>query len=324
MKRLSLGSRQVIILLLCLLFVPLIHVSASGGFGDLNDTLGATNYNSAPSIKTVQSISLSVESQLTEKIKLVQESIKKLADKPDYELLGVIAQFTASGIALLLGLDVIKKYERRRTRPIFNISIYPTSSDGVRVSYGHDGNSKKFTYCYSLRVENMGRRKMENVEVVINEKYDKIGLGEYNLDQKFDSINLGWSNTIMPLNPNYKLTTMPAIQPKQQKSCDFGRTDKVADRTDLAVDYPIRSNVIFGFVTNFIPYTGTTLLLPGEYKLKIIFTADDIEFEPRWYDLKIIDTEATKGDLILNNNISFKEGSELQFDPISLTYKEVC
>lgn len=323
MKRFSFSVRQVVtLLLLCLLLLaPFVQVNASGGFGDLNDTLGVTNYNPKSSIDTGQPVSLNVGSQLTEKINLIQESIKKLADKPDYALLGVMAQFIASTTALFLGLGLYEKYERWRTRPIFEISIYPEEPDGVRVSFGDMGSLKLFTYCYALCIRNAGLRKMENVEVIIEEKYDRIGVGEYKLDQRFTSINLNWSNTIT--NTHLKITNMRAIQPGQHRYCDFGRVDKVEYGTITGVDIPIHSNIALSLETNFRPNTGTTILLPGDYKLKIMFSADDITAESKWYDLKIIDTDHYLGEFVLNNNILFKEGGKLKLDPISLTYKDM-
>jgi len=239
---------------------------------------------------------------MTEEI--LQEAIKQLRAIAEgvnnpwtvlVSLLGVL-------VALLLGVigifqDRIRSLFRR---PKLDIYIKSEPPDCHKTSF-RDSNTGRYicdTYYLRFRVENNGNHYAEDAEAMVVGVYKRIN-DNYEEMKDFLPLNVVWSH--------YRKITMSKIQPKLFKHLDFGYILK-ADFVDLekfGIDRS--SNITFQFDVAVIPNTGSHILLPGDYKIKVVFAANNLKPIEKTYHLVIKDAWTDDEETMLRDNILIEE-----------------
>lgn len=205
-------------------------------------------------------------------------------------------------VALLLGvLGIFQDWIRSWFRnPRIKVSIKVAPPDCHKTSFYRSDVDRKVcdTYYFRFRVENTGNFYAEDVEAMITEVYKKDG-GQYKKVMEFLPLNLVWSH--------YRQITIPKIQPKLFKHLDLGYILK--PETEYLTRFNIRErpNVIFELDVAVRPNTGSHILIPGDYKIKIIFAANNHKPVEKIYSLTIKDAWSDDEGEMLNDNVSIKE-----------------
>lgn len=215
-------------------------------------------------------------------------------------------------IALLLGVagifnlaDFIK--EKRSKKPKLAVSIKLDSPDCLKIAVTNilTGQQLYDTYYLRFKVENTGDYRMEDVEVVALDLYKKRNNNRYSKAKWFLPMNLKWANV--------GEVTMPKIQPYLHKHCDFGHIiqnpNPFADENNRLQSFGLngRSNVVLVLDTSATPNTGSNYILPGEYKIKLAFAANNFKPIIYWYKFKLEDQWDTNEQQMLANNIKVEK-----------------
>ena len=154
------------------------------------------------------------------------------------------------------------------------------------------------TYYFRFRIENTGNYRLEDVEVMITDLYQKNSKKEYGR-QPFLPLNLRWSHS--------NTAVIPRIQSDLYKHCDFGHIIKSENAKASHYDLPRPVKIVFLLDTIVRPTTGTFLLLPGDYKVRIIVGASNIKSEAKIYNLVVKDKWTDDEEEMLRENVSITE-----------------
>ena len=212
--------------------------------------------------------------------------------------------WTASGVmvALLLGIAGIFQDWIRSLfkKPKLNISIKVAPPDCHKTSFYRSDVDKKVsdTYYFRFRVENDGNYFAEDTEAMVAEVYKK-SFDEYKKIDSFLPLNLVWSH--------YRQMTMPKIQPKLFKHLDFGYILKSNPEYLAGFGIQNTTKIFFELDVAVRPNTGSHILLPGDYKVKIIFAGNNLEPLEKIYHLVIKDNWVDDEETMLQNNITIEE-----------------
>lgn len=229
----------------------------------------------------------------------VLTSINHTLNSPWY----IDPQWWAIATALLLGVFGIFQDRIRGLfqKPKLEAGIRLSPPDCHKIALKNTINGQFICDCYYFRfnVKNSGNTQMDEVEVMANELYRKGTTGRYSKIANFLPINLKWAHN--------GVVTMPKIQPKLFKHCDFGHiieTSSILGKQYLNA-YGLNTNakVVMILDTFIEPNTGSHLLLPGEYKINIIFAANNIDPISNWYKIKIVDAWDGIEQNMLSNNV---------------------
>lgn len=205
-------------------------------------------------------------------------------------------------VALLLGLvgifqDWIRAWFRK---PRLNISIKLAPPDCHKTAFYQAGIDRKIcdTYYFRFRVENSGNYYAEDVEAMVTEVYKKED-GGYVKVPNFLPLNLVWAH--------YGTVTAPKIQPKLFKHLDLGHI--LEFNAEYLQRFRINStpNIFFEFDVASKPNTGSHILLPGDYQVKIIFAGNNFKAQEKVYNLVIRDAWDENEQIMLRNNILISE-----------------
>lgn len=71
-----------------------------------------------------------------------------------------------------------------------------------------------------------------------------------------------------------------------------------------------QSNVILILDTSVTPNTGSNYILPGEYKIKLAFAANNLKPIEYWYKFKIEDRWDNNEQQVLSNNIKVERSTK--------------
>jgi len=213
----------------------------------------------------------------------------------------VLVSLLGVSVALLLGVvgifqDRIRSLFRK---PKLNVSIKLESPDCHKIPMRNLKTGEEYdSYYFRFRIENAGNHQMEDVEAMITEVYKKVS-NSYEKVKSFLPLNLVWAH--------YRYITMPKIQPHLFKHLDFGHITK-SDAANLSF-FGIRENpnIVFQLDIAVIPNTGSHILLPGDYKIKIIFAANNLKPQEKVYNLVIKDNWNDDEERMLEENVSIKE-----------------
>jgi len=207
-------------------------------------------------------------------------------------------------VALLLGVvGIFQDWIRSRFRkPNLNVSIKVAPPDCHKTSFYRSDVDRKVcdTYYFRFRVENTGNFYAEDVEAMITEVYRKEG-EQYEKVTEFLPLNLVWSH--------YRQITIPKIQPKLFKHLDLGYIIKPENEYLTRFNITTQPNVIFELDVAVRPNTGSHILIPGDYKIKIVFAANNHRPVEKIYILTIKDIWNDDEQEMLNKNVSIKEES---------------
>jgi hypothetical protein len=157
------------------------------------------------------------------------------------------------------------------------------------------------TYYLRFRVCNEGNYLIEDAEVMITDIMEKTTNGLYQPLKRFIPLNLLWSNQ--------RTVTMSKIQPKLFKNCDFGHIVKYNPIYSNLKRYGITTtpNVVCNLDTFVETNMGSHILLPGEYKIVIVFAGNNVKPETKTYLFKFEDQWMDNETDMFNNNIVIKE-----------------
>lgn len=215
-------------------------------------------------------------------------------------------QWWAIAVALLLGVVGIFQDRIRSLfkKPKINVNIKLEPPDCHKIAL-RDNNTGQFicdTYYFRFKITNIGNYSLEDIEVLTAELYKK-NQGRYHKVNNFLPINLNWAHN--------HVVTMPKIQPKLFKHCDFGHI--LETNTNLGrkivqyYGFNTNAKVMMQLDTFIEPNTGSHILLPGEYKIKVIFSANNLSPYEVWYELILKDKWDINENIMLRNNISIKK-----------------
>ena len=202
--------------------------------------------------------------------------------------------------ALFLGAsggDWMKSWFRK---PKLSISIKVAPPDCHKTSFYRSDVDRKVcdTYYFRFRIENAGNFFAENIEVMVTEVYKK-KYDQYEKETSFLPLNLVWSH--------YRQMTMPKIQPKLFKHLDFGYMLKSENEHLDRFNITERPKVIFELDVAVRPNTGSHILLPGDYKIKIIFAGNNVSPIEKTYKVVVKDAWDDNEERMLQNNILIEE-----------------
>ncbi len=212
--------------------------------------------------------------------------------------------WTASGVlvALFLGIvgifqDWIRSWFRK---PKLSVSIKVAPPDCHKTSFYRADIDRKIsdTYYFRFRIENTGNYFAEDVEAMITGVYKKDSNDYAKLDN-FLPLNLVWSH--------YRQITIPKIQPMLFKHLDFGYVLKSNTEYLKRFDIQSTSSVFFEFDVAVRPNTGSHILLPGDYRVKITFAGNNVKPVEKIYHLMIKDAWNDDEKEMLKNNIEIVE-----------------
>jgi hypothetical protein len=153
-------------------------------------------------------------------------------------------------------------------------------------------------YYFRFKVKNEGNYHAEDVEVMATELHKKEPNGQYKEVEGFLPLNLVWAH--------YGYITIPKIQPNLFKHCDFGHILKSNFANLNYYNICTTANIVFQLDTAVAPNTGSHILLPGDYNIKIIIAANNVEPRSTIYNLVISDIWTDNERDMLEKYISIK------------------
>lgn len=211
---------------------------------------------------------------------------------------------SSAGVLVALLLGVVGVFQDRIRawfkKPKLNISIKVAPPDCHKTSFYQPDVDRKVcdTYYFRFRVENNGNYYAENVEAMITEVFKK-RYEQYEKVDNFLPLNLVWSH--------YRQPTMSKIQPKLFKHLDFGFILKSNSEYLARFGIQNNTNIFFEFDLAVRPNTGSHILLPGDYRVKIIFAGNNLEPLEKIYHLVIKDNWADDEATMLQENMTIEE-----------------
>lgn len=215
---------------------------------------------------------------------------------------GVWVSLLGVFVALLLGvIGIFQDWIRSCFRkPKLNVSIKLEPPDCHKIAMRDPWNGEHVCHSYYFRfkVENTGNYQMEDVEAMPVELYKKIN-GKYEKVNNFLPLNLVWTH--------YHNITMPKIQPLMFKHLDFGHITKseFANLSDFGISENVK--IVFQLDLAVIPNTGSHILTPGDYKMKILFAANNLKPIKKIYHIEIKDEWTDDEQEMLKENILIEE-----------------
>lgn len=210
-------------------------------------------------------------------------------------------QWWAIVVALLLGIiGIFQEWIRnifRKPKIKVEIKLEPPDCHKIALRNNPGGQFICDTYYFRFKVTNSGNFPMEDVEVLAAELYTKSG-GRYHKVNNFLPINLNWAHN--------HVVTMPKIQPKLFKHCDFGHiletNTSLGQRIVSFYGFQTSASVLWQLDTFIEPNTGSHIIFPGEHKIKIIFSANNLPPTEVWFKLKLKDAwDANESNMLKNN-----------------------
>jgi hypothetical protein len=212
-------------------------------------------------------------------------------------LLGVFA-------ALFLGAGGGDWIESWFKKPKLKISIKVAPPDCHKTFFNNSQTGQYLcdTYYFRFRVENNGNYYAENVEAMVFEVFKKENDGSnYNKIDTFLPLNIVWSHC--------RTITVSKIQPKLFKHLDLGYVIKSNFAGLERFRINSSSKIVFKFDVAVEPNTGSHILVPGDYKIKIIFAANNHKPVEKIYSLTIKDAGSDDEGEMLSSNVLIKEES---------------
>ncbi len=203
----------------------------------------------------------------------------------------------AAGTAVMALVAIIAIFQDKirawLTHPKLEISIRAAPPDchkTVLVRRDSEGAHSVDCYYFRFRVTNIGNHKAEQVEAFAAELLKQQADGTFRLVDSFLPMNLVWSH--------YGEVFIPAISPGMYRHCDLAHVLHPEQRHQLEAENNSWPNVstdrtILSFDTIVRPYTLTSLVPPGTYRLILLIAAAnatplkeilEIRLTGDWYD----------------------------------------
>lgn len=233
-----------------------------------------------------------------EQLKAIQKELEHIANRNDipWEAL----------VALLLGLVGIFKFQdyldkKWLNRPRWDISFKLAPPDSHKIALRNQTSGQRIcdTYYFRFRITNNGNHQMEDIEVMVEELYKKGRGSNYTKIQNFLPLNLVWAHN--------HLVTMPKIQPKLFKHCDFAHIVETQYLNLGQFGITSNSNVAMLLDTYVQPNTGSHIILPGKYKMKVIFAANNLSPKVVWFKLEFKNVWDSNEQRMLSRNVIIEQ-----------------
>ena len=215
----------------------------------------------------------------------------------------VVSTFFVALVALFVGLagDFVKsKFKKPKLK--VSMQLNPPDCCKIPLSSAVDGKLICDCYYFRFKVENYGNYQMEDVEIMVTELY------KYNENlKKFEKVNsflpqnLVWSNT-QQMQLQYRIT-IPKIQPGLFKYLDFGHIIS----TPQELKKIFNSEVIFIFDVMVQPNNLSHIIAPGNYKIQILFTANNMKVYKKSYLLEIKNNWVNTEEEMFGKIVNIKE-----------------
>lgn len=224
---------------------------------------------------------------------------------------GAIATFCAVLVALFK-----EAYLRRRRRAKLSARIMLSPPDSIKEiwKYRHSSQSpiKETTrYMFRLWVSNEGNYDRAEKVQVFAKKLEKLSADRKTFVpvNEFLPMNLVWSNTRTPTNPEGE-TFLEGISPHSMgKHCDIGHITNPVALVDLPeeqhTDVPLGKTVLV-LELEFRPFIKTYLLPPGTYRLELIIAGVNALPVPKTLEITIT------GDWYEDKEIMFRDGVRIK------------
>lgn len=214
-------------------------------------------------------------------------------------------QWWAVIVALLLGLAGIfqDSLKRQIWKPKLEVEfrLNPPDSHKTAMSNASTGEFMYNTYYLRARVKNTGNYQLEDVEAMAVELTKKEPNGQFKNVETFLPLNLVWAHT------RGKEITKPKIQPKMFKFLDFGHISQVKYVNTRAFGISALGDTLLVLDVEVSPNTGSHFILPGEYRIKLVFAANNLSPINKIYSLIIADKWTEVEKEMLGNCIFIKE-----------------
>ena len=128
------------------------------------------------------------------------------------------------------------------------------------------------SYYFRIWVENKGKLRAEQVQVFANKLLKNHADGIFRLEEKFLPMNLKWSHSQRPNEPEIFAS---GISPLMGKHCDIGRiVHRTLREKNMDVLPEFQPDIsIFALETEVTPSTSCHLLSPGIYHLDLKIAA---------------------------------------------------
>lgn len=213
-------------------------------------------------------------------------------------------QWWAVFVALLLGVVGIfqDSIKRKIWKPKLNVEFRLNPPDSHKIPMVNQSR-EYMTYYLRARVENTGNYQLEDVEAMAIELTKKEPDGQFKNIDNFLPLNLVWAHS--------HEITKPKIQPKMFKFLDFGHISHVKDENTKPLVHCVTSNILLALDVEVLPNNGSHLILPGEYRIKLVFAANNLGPVYKIYSLIIIDKWTEDQKEMLENNIIIKEETSM-------------
>jgi hypothetical protein len=174
------------------------------------------------------------------------------------------------GLAGLLSLqDIIKK---RFIHPVLSptIELKPPDCHIIPIINLQTRQRQYDSYYLRFRIKNLGNARLSNVEAQVTELYEKQRNGRFKSVPDFLPLNLKWAHD--------HVISKPHIQSGLFHHLDFAHS----------IPNPVSGlNVALMLDTFITPNNFSNLIIPGKYKIKLVFSADDINPIEKWYLIEL-------------------------------------
>ncbi|MFA5754234.1 MAG: hypothetical protein WC905_02700 [Patescibacteria group bacterium] len=232
----------------------------------------------------------------------VLQQLKNIAEGINNPITAWISLFGVL-VALLLGvLGIFQDWIRSLfKKPKLNVSIQldPPDCHKIAMRNSQTGQFVCDSYYFRFRVENTGNYQMEEVEAMAVELYKRIN-GQYEKVRSFLPLNLVWAHSLG------RQITKPKIQPKLFKYLDFGHIVQTQFANLNIFGLNSTNNIALILDVEVPPNTGSHIVFPGDYKIKIKFAANNFKPVEKIYNLVIPDSWNDDEQQMLNS-ISIQE-----------------
>ena len=186
-------------------------------------------------------------------------------------------------VALILGIvgifqdwirSLFKKPELKTS-----IKLEPPDCHKIAIRNSQTGQFVCDSYYFRFWVKNIGNYQMEEAEAMATELYKKVNI-------KYEKVK---------------------IQPKLFKHLDLGHIVKNEFANLNLFGLNSTSNIVLILDVEVPPNTGSHIIFPGDYKIKIVLAANNLKPVEKIYNIVIKDNWTDDEDDMLAKNVSIKE-----------------
>lgn len=191
---------------------------------------------------------------------------------------GAIAAFLAVIVALFKE-EIVRLWRRPRLTATVRLAAPDCHKTELAWRNPNSGQILARGECYYFRVwvENKGKQRAEQVQVFVAKLLRKHADGKFREEKAFLPMNLRWSHSQDPLNPEIFAA---GLAPGMGRHCDLGHIKEPKFRTQISGMIPgetlhnvAEDKTILALALEVLPNTLTHLLAPGAYQLELVLAA---------------------------------------------------